>query len=63
MESRMENENYIKEVRNQYESYPYPPRDPNDEKKELLFVPLDILNNINYHCFRARKTFITIADF
>jgi len=46
--------NYLEDVRNQYEDYPYPKRDPADEKKRLLLTHLDPLGKINHFCFEGR---------
>jgi len=45
------------EVRGQYESLPYPARDPADEKKRLLRTWLDDLPMINHYCFGGRQSF------
>jgi len=44
-------------VRRQYEDYPYPPRNPADEKKRLIRTYLDTLGVLNHHCFAGRQTF------
>jgi len=51
----MHNPNYIKEVRGQYEDYPYPFRDPEDERKGLGETFLDGLDKINHYCFGGEK--------
>ncbi|MEO7386607.1 MAG: class I SAM-dependent methyltransferase [Gammaproteobacteria bacterium] len=48
---------YLPEVREQYESFPYPPRDPVDELRRLIHsVPASLLA-INHHCFNGRRDF------
>ena len=48
---------YIPQVREQYEQFPYPPRDPNNEKTWLITTWLDDLAMINHYCFAGRQTF------
>lgn len=45
------------DVRKQYEQFPYPPRDPEDERRRLLEVQIDRLPLINFYCFRGKKDF------
>jgi ubiquinone/menaquinone biosynthesis C-methylase UbiE len=46
-------------VKRQYESFPYPPRDPSDEWKRLITsIPASLLA-INHHCFGGKKDFRT----
>jgi SAM-dependent methyltransferase len=52
-----ENANYLKSVRNQYEDYPYPPRDPQDEKKRLLQDASSALPQLNHYCYRGQRDF------
>jgi len=47
--------NYLEEVRNQYESLPYPPRDPESEKRQLRCMWSDKIDRINFYCFEGRK--------
>jgi len=49
--------NYLTKVREQYENYPYPWRDPEDEKKRLVWTQLDALSKINHYCFRGKRDF------
>ncbi|MBT5845932.1 MAG: class I SAM-dependent methyltransferase [Verrucomicrobiales bacterium] len=49
--------NYLEEVRAQYENYPYPMRNPNDEKKRLVIVNGDSLDQLNYYCYEGKETF------
>ena len=44
-------------VRNQYEAYPYPERDPESERRVLFHTWGDYLAQINHYCFRGRKSF------
>jgi SAM-dependent methyltransferase len=44
-------------VREQYENYPYPRRDPEDERKRLVRTILDPLCKINHYCFRGKQNF------
>ncbi|HCW68820.1 MAG TPA: hypothetical protein DHR80_16800, partial [Thalassospira lucentensis] len=42
-------------VRELYEQYPYPLRDPQEEKDRLLMPPMDSLSRINHYGFAGRK--------
>ena len=44
-------------VRGQYEDFPYPERDPADERKRLVRTALSSLDVINYYCYRGRRDF------
>lgn len=44
-------------VRDQYEAYPYPPRNPEDERVRLENSWHDFLEVINFYCFKGRNTF------
>lgn len=44
-------------VRAQYEEYPFPLRDPQDESRRLIVTELDCLAKINHYCFAGRQTF------
>ena len=48
---------YLDNVRQQYEALPYPPRDPQDERRRLLEVQIDRLPLINFYCFNGQNTF------
>ncbi len=48
---------YIKSVREQYEQYPYPNRNPEDESKRLMQTTMDGLGQINHFGFGGRQTF------
>ncbi len=53
----MTQENYKQEVRAQYEAYPYPMRDPNDEHKQLIFTSSDQLDLLNHYAFEGKRDF------
>ena len=53
----MEASNYLKAVRDQYEAFPYPPRNPSDEKVRLENSWHDFLELINFYCFKGRNNF------
>ena len=44
-------------VAEQYESYPYPPRNPEDERTRLNRPCLSDLARLNFYCFRGRRDF------
>ncbi len=48
---------YLAEVRAQYESLPYPPCDPADERKRLARTWLDDLPMLNHYGFAGRQDF------
>jgi ubiquinone/menaquinone biosynthesis C-methylase UbiE len=50
-------ENYLDKVRGQYEQFPYPPRDPADERHRLLEAQIDRLALVNFYCFRGQADF------
>jgi len=45
--------NYLKDVRLQYEEYPYPERDPNNEKNYLISYENQTPELINHFCFNG----------
>lgn len=53
----MKKGSYLEEVRNQYENYPYPARDPKDEKGVLIFSKSSSLDCFNYFCFDGERDF------
>ncbi len=53
----IEQKTYLKEVRNQYENYPYPARDPNEEKGVIYSSKASSLDCLNYYCFEGKKDF------
>lgn len=44
-------------VRSQYESLPYPPREPADERRRLVRTSLDGLAKLNHYGFGGRRNF------
>ncbi len=50
-------ESYIPAVREQYEHYPYPPRDPEDERQRLILTEINDINRVNFYCYGGRQTF------
>lgn len=54
----MENHtNPLSDVKAHYEHYPYPHRDPADEKNRLIEITLDKLAQINFYCFKGKQSF------
>lgn len=53
----MSDQPYLPAVREQYEAYPYPPRDPADERRRLWHAASGDLLLINHHCFGGAKDF------
>jgi ubiquinone/menaquinone biosynthesis C-methylase UbiE len=53
----VDNSNVISSVKQQYEELPYPPRNPEDEKKRLLRTIGDSLGELNHCCFKGRRDF------
>lgn len=49
--------NALPEVRAQYEAYPYPPRDPADEARQLITTELDFLDQLNHYGYAGRAGF------
>lgn len=48
---------YLSGVRDQYEDFPYPKRNPEDERKRLHAHDLYCLDCINHYCYSGRKDF------
>lgn len=48
---------YLKNVRAQYELYPYPSRNPEDERHRLVRTWLGSLDAINHFCFMGKRNF------
>ena len=46
-------------VTRQYEDFPYPARDPQDDARRLIVTWLDDLGLLNHHCYRGAKRFHT----
>jgi SAM-dependent methyltransferase len=53
----MKNQNYLPDVKAQYEHLPYPPCDPRDEYKRLQRTWLEDLPMMNHYCYQGRETF------
>jgi len=53
----MKNNNYLTDVRNQYEDYPYPARNPEAEKATLYVAKSTSLDCINHYCFGGARDF------
>lgn len=50
-------DNVTKKVRNQYENLPYPHRNPEDDKKRVRYLPIDVLEAVNQKCFQGKRDF------
>lgn len=53
----MKNHNYLAAVKAQYEHLPYPPVDPEDEKKRLQRTWLEDLPMMNHYCYQGKQAF------
>lgn len=53
----MNKQNYLPDVKTQYEHLPYPPVDPQDERRRLQRTWLDDLPMINHYCFGGKQSF------
>lgn len=49
--------NFLQEVKEQYEDLPYPPRDPQDEKKIIMAPYIEIIERFNHYCFQGKRDF------
>jgi SAM-dependent methyltransferase len=47
----------VSKIREQYELYPYPERNPEDERRRLLVTWPEYLAQINHYCFRGGNAF------
>ena len=47
----------LQQVQDQYLDYPYPMRNPEDEKVRLLCLQADFLEEINHYLFNGRQDF------
>jgi SAM-dependent methyltransferase len=45
--------NYLRSIRDQYESHPYPPRNPAHEKQRLMLTETEALGKISHYCFKG----------
>jgi len=50
-------QNYLPQVREQYELLPYPHRDPELEKMRLSVPLMDRMDAVNHHCFKGKQDF------
>ncbi|MDP3798479.1 MAG: class I SAM-dependent methyltransferase [Polaromonas sp.] len=50
-------DNYLPQVRSQYEALPYPPCNPEDEHQRLVLTWLEDLPMINHYCFAGKQSF------
>ncbi|MEO7161059.1 MAG: class I SAM-dependent methyltransferase [Polaromonas sp.] len=50
-------QNYLPKVKSQYESMPYPPCNPQDDRQRLLQTWLEDLPMINHYCFAGKQSF------
>lgn len=57
--SSMPDKPYLEAVKQQYEDFPYPPRNPADEAHRLIHPYSGNLLVINHHCFRGKRDFRT----
>jgi SAM-dependent methyltransferase len=48
---------YLPEVKDQYENYPYPPRDPEQERERLIDGIIDHAALVNHYCFGGKQSF------
>ena len=48
---------YAPKVRAQYEEYPFPLRDPQDESRRLVVAEQESLGKVNHFCFAGRQGF------
>lgn len=53
----MKDGSYLKDVRAQYEDFPYPPRKAEDERVRLCRSRSSALECINHYCFKGEQTF------
>lgn len=53
----MTDDNYLKAVREQYENYPYPPVNPDDERVRFYGSVIELFDRLNYYCYGGKKNF------
>lgn len=53
----MSDENYLKEVREHYENYPYPPTNPDDEFTRLYMPITESFDRLNHYAFEGKRNF------
>ena len=51
----MKNDEYLADVREQYENYPYPKRIPDDEKGTVYVTSTEDLGKISHYCFNGKR--------
>ncbi|MBN8543824.1 MAG: class I SAM-dependent methyltransferase [Alphaproteobacteria bacterium] len=49
--------NYLRQVREQYENYPYPPVNPQNEKHKFTMPVTEAFDHLNHACFGGRRDF------
>ena len=49
--------NYLPQVKEQYEDYPYPLRDPQDERYSFVFPFTDYCDRVNHYCYGGKQAF------
>ena len=54
--------NIPERVREQYELYPYPPRDPEDERGRLMRTQQETIETLCHYCYGGRNPFAEGAD-
>ena len=50
-------QNYLPQVKSQYESLPYPPCNPEDDRKRLVLTWPEDLPMSNHDCFAGKQSF------
>lgn len=53
----MQNNNFLSDVKQQYEDLPYPPVNPQDETKRLQRTWLEDLPMMNHYCYQGKESF------
>lgn len=53
----MPEENLLKDVREHYENFPYPPVNPEDERTRFYSTILEVFDRLNYYCYAGKKNF------
>lgn len=56
-QAQLDDKTYLKQVRDQYEELPYPPRDPAKELEALLFPMTCGLDRLNYYHYEGKRDF------
>ena len=56
-QSQSQSQNYLPQVKSQYEAMPYPPCNPQDERQHLTLTWLEDLPMINHYCFAGKQSF------